>query len=169
MKNKYVHEAYSAIFQQDFKRAIDSFRKAIKIHPKNHSLYYKLSITYARNQNLQQAIEAIQQAIHLSPEKPSYLIHLQSLKIKQLAREAKKALENKSDVEPFIEPLLESIELDPLQIELKWILGLIYMYLEDDQKAEEQMLEILKIDPEHNEALHYIKNRSEQKRRCPLT
>jgi Flp pilus assembly protein TadD len=161
IENKYVHEAYSAIFQQDFKRAIDSFRKAISYCPKNHNLYYKLSITYARNNELTQAIQSIKEAIRLTTNKPSYEFHLQSLLIRHLAFDAKKALENQDDVLPYIEPLKQFIEVDPIQLELKWILGLIYVNIGEYTKADDQMNELLKIDPEHTKALHYFENRSE--------
>jgi tetratricopeptide (TPR) repeat protein len=159
--NKYVHEAYSAIFQQDFKRAIDSFRKAISCSPKNHNLYYKLSITYARNNELIQAIQSIKEAIRLTTNKPSYEFHLQSLLIRQLAFDAREALDKQEDVFPYIETLKQFIEVDPIQLELKWILGLIYVSIGEYTKADEQMNEILKIDPEHSQALHYFENRSE--------
>jgi tetratricopeptide (TPR) repeat protein len=161
IENKYVHEAYSAIFQQDFKRAIDSFQKAISYSPKNHALHYKLSITYARNNELSQAIDSIKEAIRLTDHKPSYDYHLQSLLIRQLALDARRALDAQEDVTPYIEPLQQFIEIDPIQLELKWILGLIYVSIGEHTKADEQMKELLKIDPEHPKALHYFENRSE--------
>jgi len=161
MKNKYVHEAYSAIFQQDFKRAIDSFQKAIKLQPRNHSLYYKLSITYARNYNLEEAIEAIKKAIQLADQNQSYALHLQALECRKVADDARKALEDENEVEPYIGRLLTCIELDPLQLELKWILAMIYIYQENYKKADEQVSEILNVDPEHEHALEYYKSRSE--------
>jgi tetratricopeptide (TPR) repeat protein len=161
IENKYVHEAYSAIFQQDFKRAIDSFQKAIANNPKSHSLYYKLSITYARNNEVNLAIYAIKQAIHLTENNPSYDYHLQSLLIRQLALDAKRALEAQEEVIPFIETLQQFIEIDPIQLELKWILGLIYVSIGEHTKADDQMTEILNIDPVHSKALHYFENRSE--------
>jgi tetratricopeptide (TPR) repeat protein len=161
IENKYVHEAYTAIFQQDFKRAIDSFKKAIQYTPRNHSLYYKLSITYARNNEIDQAINVIKEAIRLTDETPSYHYHLQSLLIRKLAFEAKEALDEGKDVSTYIEPLHQFITVDPLQLELKWILGLIYFSIGEHTKADAQMNEILDIDPEHQHALDYLNNGSE--------
>lgn len=163
IENKYVHEAYTAIFQQDYKRAIDSFQKAIMYNPRNPSLYYKLSITYARNNEIDQAINVIKEAIQLANETPSYQYHLQSLLIRKLAFEAKEALDEGKDVSLFIESLEQFITVDPLQLELKWILGLIYFSIGEHTKAEVQMNEILDIDPEHQHALHYFSNGSELK------
>jgi tetratricopeptide (TPR) repeat protein len=162
MKNKYVHEAYSAIFQQDFKRATDSFCKAIRIQPKNHALYYKLSITYARNNKLEKAIHSISEAISLSEGNYVYLLHLQTLLIRKVVSEAKSALTKKQDVSKYIPELTKYIELDPLHLELKWIMGLIFLSLGEYTKADEQMEAIIQVDPEHPHALQYIISRSEQ-------
>lgn len=160
IENKYVHEAYTAIFQQDFKRAIDLFQKAIMYNPRNPTLYYKLSITYARNNEIEQAINVIKEAIRLTDETPAYNYLLQSLLIRKLAFEAKEALDEGKEVEPYIEPLQQFITVDPLQLELKWILGLIYISNGEHTKAEVQMNEILEIDPEHQHVLDYFCNGS---------
>ena len=164
MGNRYVHEAYSAIFQQDYKRAIEAFRKAIRLHPRDHTLFYKLSVTYARNNEIEKSLEAIHEAIKLDMDNESYKLHLMSLEIRKVANEAMNALSENREVAPYVEELQYYVELDPLQLELKWILGLIFFTQGDYTKADELMGEILEIEPNHTHAIQYFKNRSEDKR-----
>jgi tetratricopeptide (TPR) repeat protein len=164
IKNNYVHDAYTAIFNQDFQKAIDFFKKAIRTNPKNSSLFYKLSITYARNNELNCAIASTKEAISLDSNNKVYHIHLQNLLIKKLAYDAKRALDKNEDVSKYIEELSHFIELDPLQVDLRLILGLIFLSQGDYTKADEQMREIIEIQPNHLSAIEYFSNRSETKK-----
>lgn len=149
---EFIKEAYRAIFQKDYQRAIDLFKKAISRDSKNPTFYYKLSVTYARNNNLKEAIAAIEQALALCPQDIVYQQHLEVLKGRQLAKEAW-ILMQKGIAGDQVFPLLEeAIRLDPINSQTR----LLYAWLLKEQGKKKDgmkvLQELLAIDPWHREA-----------------
>lgn len=121
----YLKEAFYAILQNDFQKAIDSFHKAIECEPNNASYYHKLSITYSRNGNIKDALKAAETAHKLQPKVQTYLYHLQILQAKNLVLQAAKAFE--TELSDEIETILvQAKKLDPLNIDAYLLLGIYY-------------------------------------------
>ncbi|WP_202079978.1 tetratricopeptide repeat protein [Caldalkalibacillus salinus] len=161
IENKYVHEAYTAIFQQDYKRAIECFQRAIHCNPKNHSLYYKLSITYARNQQVDQAIDAINKAIKLFDTCETYQLQYINLHIQKHVQVAKEKLAQGTVSERDLTDLYNILDMDPANLDLRWGIASIHMFLNQVDQAERQIKKLLELDPKYPKAKEYFINRSE--------
>lgn len=154
---EFIKEAYRAIFQKDYKKAIELFKKAISRDSNNASYYYKLSITYARNNNLSEALQMIQQAIRLCPEDRVYQQHRQFLKGRKLAKDAFAKIENGENLTVILPLLEQSIELDPINTQSR----LLYAWLLKKEgkvaEAAHALKELLALDPCHREAKELLK------------
>lgn len=150
---KFINEAYKAIYQNDFQKAIIAFQKAIKCDPSNASYYYKLSITCSRNSDIKTAIEAAQMACDLSPNNQTYTYHLQILQAKNLVLLAANKIDEGIFSEEVEKMLVQAKNLDPLNMETYLLLSIFYsegkMFLE----AIYEIDSALKLDPFH----HYAK------------
>jgi tetratricopeptide (TPR) repeat protein len=136
----YVQQAYRCILQNDFVEAIRLFEEAIVITPLDAELYYKCSITYARNNHLAKGIEYADRAHKLAPEKAVYLLYLHHLKAMFLVQETKKQMDQLRtttviDFYKVVTLLKEAIELDPLYGEAYVWLALAYSELNEHAKA----------------------------------
>lgn len=154
---EFIKEAYRAIFQKDYQRAIELFKKAIQRDSNNPTYYYKLSVTYARNNNVKQAIMAVEEALKLRPDNSLYQQHLQILKGREMAKQAMEEVEAGTSIEKVL-PLLEaSIHLDPINTRSR----LLYAWLlhESGQCKEAIMAirELLALDPWHKEGKEFLK------------
>lgn len=149
---EFIKEAYRAIFQKDYQRAIDLFKKAISRDEKNPTFYYKLSVTYARNNNLKEAMDAIKQALALCPQDIVYQQHMEMLRGRLLAKEAWIQMEKGVEAEHIYPLLEESIHLDPINSQTR----LLYAWLLKEQGKRKDGMKVLKellaIDPWHKEA-----------------
>lgn len=143
---KYVHSAYKAIFQQDYVKAIKYFQQAIHCEPNNHSLYYKLAITYNRNRQFLDAFEAICQAILLE-EKESYALFARTLFVKVKLQELKNDLGNGYSIKQALAECEVLLELDPHSIELHWLLAQLYLMINKTTKASFHLDALQKLAP----------------------
>lgn len=158
---KYLKEAFNAILQNDFRRAIDSFNKAIECEPDNPSYYYKLSITHSRNGNIKEALQAAETAHKLQPKVQIYLYHLQILQAKNLVLQVAKAIETGEFDEEIELMLVQAKKLDPLNIDAYLLLGIYYGEKGLLNFALKEFNSVFNLDPFHQQARelkeYYIK------------
>lgn len=95
-------------YKQDFKKAIEYFKEAIKISPSNDQYYYNCASTYFKQGELQQAKKYYNLAISLNPENQNYHFALANLYYSE--KHYKRALEE-LDYDFFEAKLLKSIIL----------------------------------------------------------
>lgn len=122
---KYIKDAYQAIYENDFQKAIIAFQKAIDCDPENALYHYKLSITYSREGNMKEAINSAKKACQLS-QNQTYKYHLQILLAKNNVFLAKSKIDTgilTSDIEKM---LIQAQKFDPLNIEAYIVLGIYY-------------------------------------------
>lgn len=157
----FLKEAYHALFQNDFQKAIEAFKKAIRQEPKNPLYYYKLSITYARNGDITLALEAANQAYELEPENQNYRYHLQTLQSKYIVYTAFNLMKKHLLTYELEKMLTRAKELDPLNVEAYLLLGIYYGESYQLTKAVKEFNKVLQLDPFHQNAKtlleHYIK------------
>lgn len=157
----FIKEAYYAIYQNDFQKAIYNFKKAIKCEPNNASYYYKLSITHARNGEITDALEAAKKAHELQANSQIYRYHLQILQSKYLVMIAVDRLKQGKGNDQIEEKLLQAKKLDPLNIEACLLLGIYYGEKGLINKALKEFNHVLQLDPNNKEAkklkAYYIK------------
>jgi tetratricopeptide (TPR) repeat protein len=148
--NGKIKEAYLEIFHGDYEKAIEAFKKAIEQDPDNASFYYKLSITCARSNKLDAAINAAEIAHSLEPEEPRYKIHLDMLRSRERCNKAKDLLDDPIQTTHAITLLKQALKLDPLNTNGYLLLGLAYARLGDYDKAIRISKRLLKLEPEHS-------------------
>lgn len=61
--NEYLQNGFSFTKQNQTKEAIQQYKKALKIDPKNHNAYYNLGLIYAKTKQLDEAIVIVDQGI----------------------------------------------------------------------------------------------------------
>ena len=148
----YIQQAYRCILQNDFVEAIRLFEEAISLNPLDAEIYYKCSITYARNNRLVKGIEYAERALHLAPDKVVYQLYLQHLKAMYLVQESKKQMDQVQnptviDLYKTVSSLKEAIELDPLYGEAYVCLALAYSELNEHATAIATLKEALFLLP----------------------
>ncbi|MNI41555.1 Tetratricopeptide repeat protein [compost metagenome] len=147
-----IQKAYESILGHDFDKAIEWFQKAIAAEPDNAAYHYKLSITYARSNKLQKAVEHANRAIELVGDtRVDYRYHLQTLHARELIVAAEKCF-----AEPHLRMgeavvlLKEAIVLDPLAVEAYLILGAAYANLGDYRSAWRAAQDGVRMDPQND-------------------
>lgn len=153
---EYIREAYSAILHNDFVKAIKYFKLAIECEPNNASYHYKLSITYARSNKITEAIEEAETAVRLRPDLVLYRHHLQQLKSRYLTYLAFGRMEQGERGDDLVHILEDAVSLNPLNMEARLLLAVVFNESGNEKKAIKTLKEILWLDPHHQEAKKYL-------------
>jgi len=148
----FIDAAYDAIFQNDFHKAIELFKQAIRCEPDNASYYYRISMTYDRSGFMKKAIKNAIKACELEPENQNYRYHLQILQSKNLILVAANLMKKNMFTKETKEMLLQSKKLDPLNIESYLLLGIFYGETKDLTRALKEFNTVFYIQPNHIQA-----------------
>jgi len=146
---KELQKAYESLLGQHFEEAVEWFQRAIEQDPGNADYYYKLSITYARNGQVEEALDYARKALSLAPDDAAYGIHLRVLEAKQLRFEAERLLAAGGDEALAASYLREALRLDPLEESAYVLLASACAGMHEYQDALEALRELLELDPEH--------------------
>lgn len=145
-----IEKAYLEIFKGDYEKAIEAFKEAIEFDPSNASFYYKLSITCARSNKLDIAVQAAEMAHSLDPNEPKYKNHYDTLCSRQLCYQAHDLLEDPYQTVHAVTLLKKAVHLDPLNENAYLFLGLAYARMRDYVQAEHYIKKLLRLHPEHS-------------------
>lgn len=148
----YIREAYHALFQNDFKKAVEAFKKAIRCEPNNPSYHYKLSISHARNGDISLSLEAAEEAVRLEPDNQTYRYHLQIIQSKYIVLTAMNLMRKHLLTYEVEQMLIRAKNLDPLNMEAYLILGIYYGETHFLTKAIKEFNKVLQLDPAHKQA-----------------
>lgn len=151
-----IQKAYESILQHDFERAIEWFEQAVKDQPDNADYHYKLSITYARSNKLNQAISHAERAWKLAPDHEKYKLHIEHLRSRLYMKKAEKSLDGQEHLPYAVSMLTRAITLDPLAVEAYVLLGTVYSELGDYKEAIEAFREASKLDPNNKQAMQLL-------------
>lgn len=153
-----IRQAYEAIFQGDFERAIEFFRQAMELEPDNASYAYRASITSARSGKLGLALEYATRACELVPDELQYELNRRTLEAKQLAAFAYADLSSEPPaVDKALDFAAKAAELDPLSVEARLLLGIGFRMQGRYREAVSSFRETLSLEPNHNEALRLLR------------
>ncbi|WP_240413850.1 tetratricopeptide repeat protein [Paenibacillus periandrae] len=145
-----IKKAYESILMHDFEQAVEWFGQAIAMNPHNAAFHYKLSITYARSNKLNKAIEHARQAVRMDSHENTYRLHLQNLQAKAFMIKAERHLtDNEGQLWLAVSLLKRAIELDSLCLEAYLLLGHGYAMLKEYEQAISTIHTLLELDPQH--------------------
>lgn len=155
---QYVQKAYFSILSNDFEEAIRWFEQAIAAEPDNADYRYRCSITCARSNRLDQALEHARLAVMLEPGQEEYKLHLNSLEAKRLAGEVRKLLSGGASPEDHIRVkvismLHEAVKLDPLSADAYVLLALVHSELNQFDEALFALREAIDIFPQEEQLI----------------
>ncbi len=125
---------------KDYKRAAKEYLKVIDQHPNLPEAYYHLGHTYFAMKDFEKGVEALSKALELNPDNPVIYRDLGLVSI------------DRGMVESAERFILKAIELKPDDLELKELLGNIYFNNNMFNKAITIYEEILKSNPNRQEA-----------------
>lgn len=149
--HEHIKKAYEAILAHDFELALSHFARAIELEPNNAAHHYKISITYARSNKLQQAIQHAGKACLLNEDDKEYRQHLQYLQARELIYKAEKFFAHSKDqLNEAIALLNEAIALDPIALDAYLLKGLAHAELNEYNKALVAVQDVLRLDPQHD-------------------
>lgn len=126
-----IQKAYQCILNSDFEAAIRYFEQAIAQEPHVASHHYRCSVTHARSNHLDQAVQCAKRAIQLAPGQEEYVLHLHALEARQYTAEARRLLEGDQRHDQAITHLAlslltEAVRLDPLSGDALVLTALAY-------------------------------------------
>lgn len=147
----YIKEAYRALFDHDFTRAVHAFEKAIQCDPANAAYYFKLSVTYARNQQLALAVQTIEKALSLEPNNEKFILQHKRLSCRRYTEEAVQRLEEGTEEQALV--LIErAVALDPLYVRAHYVAAQIYFLRRRYIEARKAARQAVWLDPNSAEA-----------------
>ena len=160
--NKVALEGAEAAKNQDLNKAVDLLRKATDMDHKYAdelaAVYQRRAYNFAKNQQLQQAMQDYTEAIKIEPKDPR--IYEQRAAVEMKLRDYDKALADYSEL----------IKLKPNEVRYLNYRAYIYEVKDDVQNSMADTEKVLKQDPNNQDA-KTRKQRLEQKlaERMPLT
>jgi tetratricopeptide (TPR) repeat protein len=161
-----LRQAYDAIYQGDFESAIFWFGQAIAIDPENAAYHYKGSITCARSGKLSLALTYALRSVELSPNDSTYQLNLRVIMGKQKILEARNLLSLPvPDIENSLEQLKEAVLFDPLSLEAKLLLGIVYRMKKEFKLAISSLRDALLLEPGQEEAKRLLHEVRTERRR----
>lgn len=156
-----IRKAYESILNGDYEQAVAWFKRAIEAEPDNADYHYRLSITYARSNRLDKAIEHGMRAVRLAPDEQLYAFHLGHLKARDLICQAETLIgQEGTQLYLAVALLKEAISLDPLSVEAHLLLGLAYGGLQEYALGIQAFKEALRLDPHNVTAADLLKDYS---------
>ncbi|MFC1538815.1 tetratricopeptide repeat protein [Candidatus Latescibacterota bacterium] len=136
----YFELGISELDSGNFKKAIQAFKKAIKINPDDQRVYNNLGIAYELSHDLEKARSAYEKAIEINPQNSSILNNLAGLAL----------LEGKPQNAAFL--FDSAISADPMYIEPYMNVARMFIEMREFLSAEPYVLKVLEIEPENAEA-----------------
>ena len=135
-----TNAAYAAQASEDYNRALELFGKAIDRGASSLSMYLNLVSLYRQEDQDDKALEIIRQAKKLYPADNT----LNRLEITILIDQKKQ--------DEALAQLKTAIENEPGDIVLRFVLGILYEELKDNDAALKAYEEALKVNPDHVES-----------------
>lgn len=131
--------------KEEFKAAIDDYKKILTIQPNDLDAKVSLAGTLAWDKQYDEAQKLIEDILKNKPDYIDALIILGNIHAWQ------------KNYEKSIEVLTSALEKNPNNTPLLMALSNIYRWKGDKEKTKEILDEILKIDPDHKEARERLK------------
>lgn len=166
----------------DIDKAVQEYKKALKVDRKNSVIHLNLAVAYMKKNNLEKAVDELRVVIEFDPEavEPhaimALLYSLQN-KSEDSNGEYEIALKNASKLQPKNIDIYKNLgslylqqqklsaaegmyklilEISPKDASARFFLADIYDQSGDKNKAEEELKKALELKPDYHEALNYL-------------
>ncbi|WP_051236524.1 tetratricopeptide repeat protein [Paenibacillus pinihumi] len=160
-----LRKAYESILYGDFEQAIHWFEQAIDSEPDNPDYCYRCSITCFRSGKLHKALAYAQKAVELDNSHAEYRYQLQMVEARLLAGKAARLMEQaEPDYEAALAALQDAYAMDPLSGEALLLMGIASGKLDRYADAVRSLRQLLKLHPQHEEALRLCREYSRKRR-----
>jgi tetratricopeptide (TPR) repeat protein len=120
---RYIKAAFAYLYIREFRRAIESFQRAMEVEPDNPVYFFHASVTALRNQMYDHALLWAERAAELAPKNALYTEHVNVVRSSMLTAAAMNA-KSVGNWAEALRLLHEAIKRDPLNeealIELEW-------------------------------------------------
>jgi tetratricopeptide (TPR) repeat protein len=128
-----------------FTEAIDEYKKALDIDPKNSNLYSQMAQTYLKNSRTSEAVAAANKAVEISPDNID--AHMLLSQVYWQALISSKGKPSDAQINSAIHEYEEIIRIDPADPQAFLLLGQLYQAINQPGKAEEIYKKHLNVDP----------------------
>lgn len=149
----YLHFSQARLFdaQGRFNEAIDEYKKALNIDPKNSTLYSEMAQTYLRNNRATEARNAADEAVKLNADNIDAHMLLSQIYWQVLVRN--NAQPSDAQINQAVHEYEEIIRINPSDPQAFLLLGQLYQVLKQPAKAEEIYKKHLNVDPGSEEGV----------------
>jgi Tfp pilus assembly protein PilF len=152
--DSYYHFSQARLYdaQGRYTEAVDEFKKALDIDPKNSTIYSEMAQTLMRNRRLTDAVNSANKAIELNPNNIDAHTLLSQIYWKQLVDTTggKPPIDL---INSAVHEYEEILRIDPADPQAFLMLGQLYQFNNQPDKAEEIYKKHLKIDPGSEEGV----------------
>ena len=126
--------------QKEYEKAIEAYKKAIEINPKDDSAYTNMGVAYRKQEEYEKAIEAYKKAIEINPKKDSAYTNMGN------------AYAEQKEYEKAIEAYKKAIEINPKDDSAYFNMGVAYTEQKEYEKAIEEYKKAIEINPKKDSA-----------------
>ena len=134
-----------------FTEAIDEYKKALDLDPKNSTLYSQMAQTYFRNSRAGEAVAAANKAVEINPDNIDAHMLLSQIYWQELI--SAKPRPTDVQINSAIHEYEEIIRIDPADPQAFLLLGQLYQIINQPDKAEEIYKKHLNVDPGSEEGV----------------
>jgi len=136
-----------------FTEAIDEYKKALDIDPKNSTLYSQMAQTYFRNSRTNEATTAANKAVELDRDNIDAHMLLSQIYWQNLVRPGSRERPTEAQINAAVHEYEEIIRIDPADPQAFLLLGQLYQALNQPDKAEQIYKKHLTVDPGSEEGV----------------
>jgi tetratricopeptide (TPR) repeat protein len=134
-----------------FTEAIDEYKKALDLDPKDSNLYSQMAQTYLKNSRIGEATAAANKAVEISPDNIDAHMLLSQIYWQTLL--SSKGKPSDAQINSAIHEYEEIIRIDPADPQAFLLLGQLYQVINQPDKAEAIYKKHLKGDPGSEEGV----------------
>jgi len=134
-----------------FTEAIDEYKKALDLDPRNSNLYSQMAQSYLKNSRVGEAVTAASKAVEINPDNID--AHMLLSQVYWQALISSKGKPSDAQINSAIHEYEEIIRIDPTDPQAFILLGQLYQAINQPSKAEEIYKKHLTADPGSEEGV----------------
>src|SRR3954466_10862623 len=151
--DSYYHFSLARLHDAEgrFTEAIDEYKKALDLDPKNSALYSQMAQTYLKNSRATEAVAAANKAVEINPDDIDAHMLLSQVYWQTLINSKPRPTD--AQLNAAIHEYEEIIRIDPADPQAFILLGQLYQAINQPAKAEEIYKKHLNADPGSEEGV----------------